>query len=164
MKQFDNETAKLLKAEAGKVAKEHNIPVQFVKTYLEDFTDEDTGEVIQIIRSDYDYTANDPELITKILKYMTAIQKRIARYEESTPAEAPIEDYDIEIYFTRDSAITTSTVECEEASSPELISRFIIKVCNEESRRDEVLNLLKERFPEQKWRKFNYDAIINYEM
>ena len=102
-------------------------PLPFVKTYVEKITDEETGEVRQIERHDIDCTVNDPNLIPMILRYMSAILKRVSGDDEWWPLETPIEDYKIEIFFTRDRDSTKSKVEGQSNSE----HLYQIRVTNE---------------------------------
>ena len=148
-----------LKAQAEEIASEKNIPVELVKTYVEDFTDEETGETVQVDRYNIDYTMNSPKLVPTLLDCVCELLERVNAPENK--------NCDIEILFTHEN-IAKSNIKCEDATvDPELLHRFIITILNEESRRDEVLEALKERFPEQKWTKQNIDgvsAIHNYEL
>lgn len=152
---MNKETEMRLKALAEEIAAEKNIPVEFVKTYVDNFTDEETGETMQIDRYNIDYTMNSPKLVPTLLNRVAELLDRVNASE----------NVDIEIIFTHED-IAKSNIKCEDATvAPELLHRFIITIVNEESRRDEVLEALKERFPEQKWSKQNIDgisAIHNY--
>ena len=154
---MNKETEMRLKAQAEEIAAEKNIPVEFVKTYVEDFTDEETGETVQVDRYNIDYTMNSPKLVPTLLNRVAFLLDCID-VSESKNGE-------IEIVFTRED-IAKSRIKCEKANvDPELLLRFILNIVNEESRRDEVLEALKQRFPEQKWTKQNIDgvsAIHNY--
>lgn len=156
---MNKETEMRLKALAEEIAAEKNIPVEFVKTYVEDFTDEETGETVLIDRYNINYTMNSPKLIPTLLDRVALLLDRVNESENT--------HCDIEICFDHE-AIAKSTIKYEDATvDPELPHRFIITILNEESRRDEVLEALKERFPEQKWSKQNIDgvsAILNYEL
>ena len=154
---MNKETEMRLKALAEEIAAEKNIPVEFVKTYVEDFTDEETGETVQIDRYNIDYTMNSSKLVPTLLDRVAELLERVNASENC----------DIEIIFDHED-IAKSTIKYEDATVDfELAHRFIITIVNEESRRDEVLEALKERFPEQKWTKQNIDgvsAILNYEL
>ena len=154
---MNKETEMRLKAFAEEIAAEKNIPVEFVKTYVEDFTDEETGETVQLDRYNIDYTMNSPKLVPTLLNRVAELFDRVNASE----------NVDIEIIFTHEN-IAKSNIKCEDATvDPELLHRFIITILNEESRRDEVLEALKQRFPDQKWTKQNIDgvsAILNYEL
>ena len=147
-----------LKALAEEIAAEKNIPVEFVKTYVETFTDEETGETVQLDRYNIDYTMNSPKLVPTLLNRVAELLDRVNASENK--------NCDIEIIFDHEN-IAKSTIKYEDATvDPELLPRFIITIVNEESRRDEVLDALKERFSEQKWSKQSIDgvsAIHNYE-
>lgn len=155
---MNKETEMRLKTFAEEIAAEKNIPVEFVKTYVENFTDEETGETVQVDRYTIDYTMNSPKLVPVLLQRVSELLDRVNASENK--------NCDIEICFTREN-IAKSNIKCEDATvDPEFAHRFIITILNEESRRDEVLEALKERFPEQKWSKQNIDgvsAILNYE-
>lgn len=155
---MNKETEMRLKALAEEIAANMNIPVEFVKTYVEDFTDEETGETIQIDRYNIDYTMNSPKLVPTLLNRVAFLLDCI-EFSDS-------KNGDIEIIFTHED-IAKSCIKCDNATvDPELSLRFILNIVNEESRCDEVLKALKERFPEQKWSKQNIDgvsAILNYE-
>lgn len=148
-----------LKAYAEEIAAKMNIPVEFVKTYVEDFTDEETGETIQLDRYNIDYTMNGARLVPVLLNRVAEILARVNASEN--------QNCDIEICFTHED-IAKSSIKCEDATlDPDFLHRFIITILNEESRRDEVLEALKERFPEQQWSKQDIDgvsAIHNYEL
>ena len=152
---MNKETEMRLKALAEEIAANMNIPVEFVKTYVEDFTDEETGETVQLDRHNIDYTMNSPKLVPTLLNRVAELLDRVNASE----------NVDIEIIFTHED-IAKSNIKCEDATvTPELLHRFIITIVNEESRRDEVLEALKERFPKQKWSIQNIDgmsAIHNY--
>lgn len=152
---MNKETEMRLKALAEEIAANMNIPVEFVKTYVDNFTDEETGETMQIDRYNIDYTMNSPKLVPTLLNRVAELFDRVNASE----------NVDIEIIFTYED-IAKSNIKCEDATvDPELSHRFILTILNEESRRDEVLEALKERFPEQKWSKQNIDgisAIHNY--
>lgn len=154
---MNKETEMRLKTYAEEIAADKNIPIEFVKTYVETFTDEETGENIQVDRFCTDYTMNSPKLIPALLECVASLLERVSTSENKT--------CDIEIYFDHED-IAKSNIRCEDATvDPELPSRFIITILNEESRRDEVLEALKERFTDQKWTKQNVDgvrAIFNY--
>lgn len=155
---MNKETEMHLKAYAEEIAANMNIPVEFVKTYVEDFTDEETGEAIQIDRYNIDYTMNSPKLVPTLLQRVSETLDRVNASENT--------HCDIEICFDHED-IAKSNIKYEDATvDPELSHRFIITILNEESRRDEVFEALKERFPDQKWSKQNIDgvsAILNYE-
>lgn len=155
---MNKETEMRLKALAEEIAANMNIPVEFVKTYVEDFTDEETGEKVQLDRHNIDYTMNSPKLVPTLFDRVCELFERV-NVSENTHC-------DIEIIFTHEN-IAKSNIKCEDATvDSELSHRFIITILNEESRRDEVLEALKQRFPEQKWTKQNIDgvsAILNYE-
>ncbi|MCQ2221767.1 MAG: hypothetical protein MJZ12_10235, partial [Prevotella sp.] len=142
---------------AEEIAANMNIPVEFVKTYVEDFTDEETGETVQLDRYNIDYTMNSSKLVPTLLDRVAELLDRVNASENK--------NCDIEIIFDHED-IAKSNIKCEDATvDPELSHRFILTIVNEESRRDEVLEVLKERFPEQKWSKQNIDgvsAILNY--
>ena len=152
---MNKETEMRLKAFAEEIAAEKNIPVEFVKTYVENFTDEETGETVQLDRYNIDYTMNSPKLVPTLLNRVAELLERVNASENC----------DIEIIFTHENS-AKSNIKCVDATvDPELAHRFILTILNEESRRDEVLEALKERFPEQKWSKQNIDgvsAIHNY--
>lgn len=156
---MNKETEMRLKAYAEEIAAKMNIPVEFVKTYVEDFTDEETGETIQLDRYNIDYTMNGARLVPVLLNRVAEILDRVNASEN--------QNCDIEICFTHED-IAKSSIKCEDATlDPDFLHRFIITILNEESRRDEVLEALKERFPEQQWSKQNIDgvsAIHNYEL
>ena len=156
---MNKETEMRLKAFAEEIAAEKNIPVEFVKTYVEDFTDEETGETLQIDRHYLDYTMNSPKLVPTLLNRVCELLERVNASET--------QNCDIEIIFTHEN-IAKSNIKCEDATVDlEFAHRFILTILNEESRRDEVLEALKECFPEQKWSKQNIDfvsAILNYEL
>lgn len=140
-----------LKTFAEEIAANMNIPVEFVKTYVEDFTDEETGETLQIDRHNIDYTMNSPKLVPTLLNRVAFLLDCI-EFSDS-------KNGDIEILFTHED-IAKSCIRCKDATvDPEPYLRFILNVVNEESRRDEVLEALKERFPEQKWSKQNIDGV-----
>lgn len=148
---MNNETEMRLKAFAEEIAAEMNIPVEFVKTYVEDFTDEETGETIQLDRYNIDYTMNSPKLIPTLLDRVALLLDRVNASENT--------HCDIEICFDHE-AIAKSTIKYEDATvDTELPHHFIITIVNEESRRDEVLEALKERFPDQKCTKQNIDGV-----
>lgn len=152
---MNKETEMRLKALAEEIAANMNIPVEFVKTYVEDFTDEETGETVQLDRHNIDYTMNSPKLVPTLLNRVAELLDRVNASE----------NVDIEIIFTHED-IAKSCIKCNDATvDPELSLRFILNVVNEESRSDEVLEALKERFPKQKWSIQNIDgvsAIHNY--
>lgn len=154
---MNKETEMRLKAYAKEIAANMNIPVEFVKTYVEDFTDEETGETVQLDRYNIDYTMNSSKLVPTLLDRVAELLDRVNASENK--------NCDIEIIFDHED-IAKSNIKCEDATvDPELSLRFILTIVNEESRRDEVLEVLKERFPEQKWSKQNIDgvsAILNY--
>ena len=154
---MNKETEIRLKAFAEEIAAEKNIPVEFVKTYVEDFTDEETGETLQIDRYNLDYTMNSPKLVPTLLDRVCELLERVNASENK--------NCDIEIIFTHED-IAKSCIKCDNATvDPELSLRFILNIVNEESRRAEVFEALKERFPEQKWSIQNIDgvsAIHNY--
>ena len=156
---MNKETEMRLKAYAEEIAAKMNIPVEFVKTYVEDFTDEETGETIQLDRYNIDYTMNGARLVPVLLNRVAEILDRVNASEN--------QNCDIEICFTHED-IAKSSIKCEDATlDPDFLHRFIITILNEESRRDEVFEALKERFPEQQWSKQDIDgvsAIHNYEL
>lgn len=156
---MNKETEMRLKAFAEEIAAEKNIPVEFVKTYVDNFTDEESGETMQIDRYNIDYTMNNPKLVPTLLDRVAELLDRVNASENK--------NCDIEICFDHEN-IAKSNIKCEDATvDPELLHRFILTILNEESRRDEVLEALKERFPEQKWTKQNIDGvrtILNYEL
>lgn len=138
---MNKETEMRLKAYAEEIAANMNIPVEFVKTYVEDFTDEETGETVQLDRYNIDYTMNSSKLVPTLLDRVAELLDRVNASE----------NYDIEIVFDHEN-VAKSHIKCVDATAdPELAHRFIITIINEESRRDEVLAALKERFPEHKW-------------
>ena len=146
---MNKETEMRLKAQAEEIAAEKNIPVEFVKTYVEDFTDEETGETVQLDRYNIDYTMNSPKLVPTLLNRVAELFDRVNASE----------NVDIEICFDHEN-IAKSNIKCVDATvDPELFHRFIITIVNEEGRRDEVLEALKERFPGQKWTKQNIDGV-----
>lgn len=156
---MNKETEMRLKAQAEEIATNMNIPVEFVETYVDTFTDEESDETMQIDRYNIDYTMNSPKLVPTLLDRVAEILDRVNALENK--------NCDIEICFDHEN-IAKSNIKCEDATvDPELLHRFIITILNEESRRDEVLEALKERFPEQKWSKQKIDgvsAILNYEL
>ena len=156
---MNKETEMRLKALAEEIAANMNIPVEFVKTYVEDFTDEETGETLQIDRHYLDYTMNSPKLVPTLLNRVALLLDSI-EFSDS-------KNGDIEIIFTHED-IAKSCIKCDNATvDPKLSLRFILNIVNEESRHDEVFEALKERFPEQKWSKQIIDgvsAILNYEL
>ena len=156
---MNKETEMRLKAQAEEIAANMNIPVKFVKTYVDNFTDEESGETMQIDRYNIDYTMNSPKLVPTLLDRVAELLDHVNASENK--------NCDIEICFDHEN-IAKSNIKCEDATVDyELLHRFIITILNEESRRDEVLEALKERFPEQKWTKQNIDGvrtILNYEL
>ena len=126
---MNKETEMRLKAQAEEIASEKNIPVELVKTYVEDFTDEETGETVQLDRYNIDYTMNSPKLVPTLLNRVAELFDRVNASEK----------VDIEILFTHED-IAKSSIKCEDATvDPEFAHRFILTILNEESRRDEVL-------------------------
>lgn len=155
---MNKETEIRLEALAEEIAANINIPVEFVKTYVDTFTDEETGETVQVDRHNIDYTMNSSKLVPTLLNRVAELLDRINASENT--------DCDIEIVFDHEN-VAKSRIKCEDATADsELAHRFIITILNEESRRDEVLEALKEHFPDQKWSNHNLDgvsAIYSYE-
>lgn len=156
---MNKETELRLKAYAEEIAAEKNIPVEFVKTYADTFTDEKTGKSLRIKRYQVDYTMNSPKLVPVLLQRVSELIDRVNASANK--------NFDIEIVFTHED-IAKSNIKCIDATvDPELAHRFIFTIRNEESRRDEVLEALKERFPDQKWSKQDIDgvsAILSYDL